>query len=196
MDDIFFGTAANPQGVPFGVRPEPPSSGTSNDSGIFYNNGADGAYQARVENLFDSVLGNPNVLLGTGGLSFQHTFLDDTQLEVILRAVEKSQRIQKINASKITVYNTQRAVVEVLNKVAYVGDYDVEIAQNANIANPIVKHAADGVVLAVEPVVSADRRFITLELRPTVATLTRPIKTFSTSLASNIAGAPVVIQEP
>ena len=196
MDDIFFGTAANPQGVPFGVRPEPPSSGTSNDSGIFYNDGQDGAYQGRVENLFDSVLGNPNVLLGTGGLSFQHTFLDDTQLEVILRAVEKSERLQTITAAKITVYNTQRAVVEVLNKVAYIGDYDVEIAQAANIANPIVKHAVDGVVLDVKPVVSADRRYITLELRPTVATLVRPIPTFSTSLASNIAGAPVIIQVP
>src|SRR5262245_9073849 len=196
QDDIFAGTPANPQGTTFGLHPEPPSAGTSNDSGMFYNDGQDGAYQGRVENLFDSVLGNQNVLLGTGGLSFQHTFLDDTQLEVILRAVEKSERIQTITANELTVYNTQRAVVEVLNKVAYVGDYDVEIAQAANIANPIIKHAVDGVVLDVKPVVSADRRFITLELRPTVATLQRPIATFSTSLASNLSAAPVIIQVP
>jgi type II secretory pathway component GspD/PulD (secretin) len=196
MDDIFSGTPASPSGLPFGVKPEPGSSGTGKDSGIYYNDGQDGAYQARVENLFDNVLGNPNVLLGTGGLSFQHTFLDDTQVEVILRAVQKSERIQTITADEITVYNTQRATVEVLNKVAYIGDYDVEIAQAANIANPIVKHAVDGVVLDVKPVVSADRRYVTLELRPTVATLVRPIPTFSTSLASNIAGAPVVIQVP
>jgi hypothetical protein len=42
-----------------------------------------------------------------------------------------------------------RSVVEFLNKVSYVGDYDVEIAQAANIANPIVKHAVDGVVLDI-----------------------------------------------
>jgi type II secretory pathway component GspD/PulD (secretin)/tetratricopeptide (TPR) repeat protein len=196
QDDLFAGTTASPYGVPFGIHPEPSSAGTSNDSGIFYNDGQDGAYQGRVENLFDSVLGNPDVLLGTGGLSFQHTFLDDTQLEVILRAVQKSERIQNITANEVTVYNTQRAVVEVLNKVAYVGDYDVEIAQAANIANPIIKHAIDGVVLDVKPVVSADRRFITLELRPTVAVLRRPIPTFSTSLASNLSGAPVIIQVP
>jgi len=197
-DDLFFGTPANPQGVPLGVKPEPGSAGTSNDSGAFYNDGSDGAYRARVENLFDSVLGNSNTLLGTGGMALQHTFLDDTQVEVILRAVEKSERVQQITATKLTVYNTQRATVEVLNKVAYVADYDVEIAQAANIANPIIKNAIDGVVLDVKPVVSADRRFITLELRPTVATLVRPIPTFSTSLASGpvTASAPVVIQIP
>lgn len=198
QDDVFFGTPANPQGVPLGVHPEPKSVGTSNQSGMFYNDGQDGGYRGRVENLFDSVLGNPNALLGTGGMSIQHTFLDDVQMEVILRAVQKSERVQQITASKITVYNTQRATVEVLNKVAYVADYDVEIAQASNIANPIIKNAIDGVVLDVKPVVSANRRFITLELRPTVATLTRPIPTFSTSLASGpvTASAPVVIQIP
>jgi type II secretory pathway component GspD/PulD (secretin)/tetratricopeptide (TPR) repeat protein len=196
QDDVFFGTPANPQGVPLGIHPEPSSVGTAGDSGIFYNDGQDGAYQARVENLFDTVLGNPNVLMGTGGLAFQHTFLDDTQMEVILRAVQKSERLQTITAAQTTVWNTQRATMEVLNKVAYVADYDVEIAQAANIANPIIKNAIDGVVLDVKPIVSADRRYVTLELRPTVATLVRPIPTFTTSLSSNIATAPVVIQTP
>jgi type II secretory pathway component GspD/PulD (secretin)/tetratricopeptide (TPR) repeat protein len=198
QDDVFFGNPANPYGVPLGVRPEPSSGGTRSDSGIFYNDGADGAYQARVENLFDRLLGNPQVLTGSGGLSFQHTFLDDTQIEVILRAVEKSERIQQITASRITVYNTQRANVSVLNQVSYVQDYEVEIAQASNIANPVIQTIQDGVVLDVRPVVSADRRFVTLELRPTVALLTRPIATFATSLSSGpvTANAPVVIQIP
>jgi type II secretory pathway component GspD/PulD (secretin) len=138
------------------------------------------------------------VLTGSGGLSFQHTVLDDTQIEVILRAVEKSERIQQITAPTITVYNTQRANVSVLNQLSYVQDYDVEIAQASNIANPIIQTIQDGIVLDVRPVVSADRRFVTLELRPTVALLTRPIATFSTSLASGpiTASAPVIIQIP
>ncbi len=198
QDDVFFGSPGNPFGVPFGVNPEPSSVGTANDAGIFYNDGQDGAYSARVENLFDVLLGNPEVLTGSGGLSFQHTFLDDTQIEVILRAVEKSERIQQITAPRVTVYNTQRANVQVLNQVAYVADYEVEIAQASNIANPVVQTILDGIVLDVRPVVSADRRFVNLELRPTVAVLTRPIATFSTSLASGpvTASAPVVIQIP
>ena len=197
MDDMFFGSPANPYGVPFGVFPEPSSAGTSNDSGIFYNDGQDGAYQGRVENLYDILLGNPEILTGSGGLSFQHTFLDDTEIEVILRAVQKSERIQQVTASRITVYNTQRANVSILNQVSYVQDYEVEIAQASNIANPVIQTIQDGVVLDVRPVVSADRRFVTLELRPTVALLTRPIATFSTSLASGpFASAPVIIQIP
>jgi type II secretory pathway component GspD/PulD (secretin) len=42
-------------------------------------------------------------------------------------------------------------------------------------------------------VVSADRRFITMELRPTIAVLTRPMATFQTTLAN---GPPVTIQLP
>ena len=198
QDDLFHGSPANPYGVPFGIFPEPSSAGTANDSGIFYGDGQDGAYAARVENLYDITLGNPEVLTGSGGLSFQHVYLDDTEIEVILRAVEKSERLQQVTASRITVYNTQRANVSVLNQVSYVQDYEVEIAQASNIANPVIQTIQDGVVLDVRPVVSNDRRFVTLELRPTVAILTRPIATFSTSLASGpvTAAAPVVIQIP
>src|SRR4029079_9560392 len=43
------------------------------------------------------------------------------------------------------------------------------------------------------PVVSADRRFITMELRPTVLTLQLPIPTFTTTLG---VGQPISIQLP
>lgn len=201
MDDVFFGSAANPFGVPFGTNPEPSSVGTGNDAGIFYNDGQDGAYSARVENLFDTVVsrfGNPEVLTNSGGVSFQHTFLDDTAVEVILRAVEKSQRVQQITAPRITVYNTQRANVSVLNQISYVQDYEVEIAQASNIANPVIQTIQEGVVLDVRPIVSSDRRFVTLELRPNVAEVLRPIGEFTTNLAAGPIGAnaPVTLQIP
>jgi Flp pilus assembly secretin CpaC len=200
QNDVFAGQPSAPQGVnnPFGVNPEPSSVGTARDAGIFYNDGQDGQYSARMENLFDTLLGNPEVLTGSGGLSFQHTFLDDAQMEVILRAVEKSERIQNITSPRITVYNTQRANVQVLNEVSYVQDYEVEIAQASNIANPVVQTIRDGIVLDVRPVVAQNRKFVTLELRPTVAVLSRPIPTFTTSLASGPIGAsaPVTIQVP
>lgn len=196
QDDVFAGSPANPL-----AGFEPSSAGTARDTGIFYNDGQDGAYMARVENLFDEAVrgfGDPEVLTRSGGLSFQHTFLDDTQLEVILRAVEKSERIQEITAPRITVYNTQRANISMLNQVSYVQDYEVEIAQASNIANPVIQTIQDGIVLDVRPVVSADRRFVQLELRPTVAVLQRPIPTFATSLSAGPVGAnaPVIIQLP
>jgi type II secretory pathway component GspD/PulD (secretin) len=46
----------------------------------------------------------------------------------------------------------------------------------------------------VRPTVSNDRRYITLELQPTVADLLEPIPTFATTLASSFS--PVIIQLP
>jgi len=206
FDDSFFGSPANPQNSPPGVIPEPSSIGTRNSPGVFYGDGQDGEYKGRIENLFDFALQfdergratQSAALTGTrgdnsGGLSIQHVFLDDTQLEVILRAVEKNQRIEEIAAPRLTVYDTQRANVSVMTQNSYVQDFDVEIAQAAAIGDPIVQTIRDGIILDVKPIVSADRRFITMELRPTVADLVRPIPTFLTSLAT---GPPVVIQVP
>lgn len=170
--------------------------GQDTDLGAFYNKGlgnGEGDMRARVEELYDVGLGDENVLEGSGGLSFQWTYLNDLQLELILRAVSKSERVQLVTSPRITVYNTARGNLSVLNQVAYVQDFNVEIAQASSIADPIVNVVQDGVVLDVRPVVSADRRFITLELRPTIAALKRPIREVVTTLGSQNS---VTIQLP
>ncbi|MEN8148360.1 MAG: hypothetical protein ABFS86_00970 [Planctomycetota bacterium] len=182
FDDVLTGSADNPQGI-----------GTNNLAGVFYNMNSDGDLRGRVENLLDVALGATGVMSNSGGAAIQATFLDDTQLEVVLRAVEKSKRATIAVAPSLTVYNHERANVTVLNQVSYVQDFDVEIAQASQIGDPIVQTLRDGVILDVTPIISADRRFVTLELRPTVATLLRPMQTFSTTLGS---GAPVIIHLP
>jgi type II secretory pathway component GspD/PulD (secretin) len=108
--------------------------------------------------------------------------------------VSKSERVELVTAPRILVFNTARSNLAVMNQVAYVQDFDVEIAQAASIADPIISVVEDGVILDVRPVVSADRRFVTLEVRPTVAELQRPIRTFVTSLGAS--GNSVTIQLP
>src|SRR5690606_28500738 len=98
-----------------------------------------------------------------------------------------------LTAPRVTVHNTQRAHVSVLNEVAYIRDFDTNTATGVAVADPVVDVIRDGIVLDVRPTVSADRRYITLELRPTLATLLRPIPTFTTSLG---VGTPVAIQTP
>lgn len=167
--------------------------GQGTDLGAFYDKGFDGDMRARVEELYDIGLGDPNVIEGSGGLSFQWTYLNDLQLQLVLRAVAKSERVELVTSPRIMVYNTARGNLAVLNQVAYVQDFNVEIAQAASIADPIVNVIQDGVVLDVRPVVSADRRFITLELRPTIAALKRPINEIITTLGSQNS---VTIQLP
>jgi len=168
--------------------------GTNTDLGAFLDEGQDGDVRGRTENLFDRFLGDEDVLTGSGGLQLQWTYLNDLQLEMILTAVSKSERVELVTAPKILVFNTARSNLAVMNQVAYVQDFDVEIAQAASIADPIISVVEDGVILDVRPVVSADRRFVTLEVRPTVAELQRPIRTFTTSLGAS--GNSVTIQLP
>lgn len=190
------GTVTNPVGI-----------GTDNDLGVFYEHNignTTGDIRARVENLYDSTLGSQVFGEGqfdnSGGISLQATgfgmeggFLDDTLAEAVVRAVSKYGTRNIVDAPSLTVYNGQQASLNVTNFVTYVKDFDVEIAQNAVIADPIIEVLAEGVVLDVKPVVSSDRRFITMQLKPTVTTLQRPLATFTTTLG---IGTAVTIEMP
>ncbi len=172
----------------------PGTLGTGNDSGaIFREANNDLTILSRTENLYDTALGDNAILTNSGGLALQYTWLDDTQLEMILRAVKKSKRSELVIEPSLMVYNTARANLVVANQVSYVSDFDVEIASSASIADPIVQVANDGVYLDVRPVVTADRRFVWIDVRPTVANLLRPIPTLQTSLG---VGSPVTLMLP
>jgi tetratricopeptide (TPR) repeat protein len=166
--------------------------GTGTEPGIFFDDGNDGDYMARAEHLFDRTLGGTS-MNNAGGLSLQYAFLDDTEVEAVLRAVSKQERSEQIEAPRLLIYNNTRASMHVLNEVSYIKDFEVEIAQAAGVANPVIGTVYDGVSLDVRPVVDSDLKFITMELRPTVMTLNRPIPNFTTTLG---VGQPISIQLP
>lgn len=153
------GTPANPQGIGSGIDP-----------GAFYT-GPNGNLAGRTENLFDSVLGETDILTGGGGVSLEALFLDDTNVSAVLRAVTKYQNSNIVNAPSLTLRSGQRGNIKVLDNRTYVSDFEPEIATGAVIAQPELAVVKSGIVLDVRAVASADRRFITLELRPTIATL-------------------------
>jgi Flp pilus assembly secretin CpaC len=161
-------------------------------SGLFFNDGGDGDVRARTENYFQSSLGR--VLSPLGGATIGFTLLDDTELAGLLRAVEKRDNVQVVNSQLLTVMNTERANVAVINQTSFVRDFDVEVAQASFIADPKVDVIQDGIVLDVRPVIRWDRKHIHLQLSPTVAELQRPIPTFTTSLAGSTL--PVTLQLP
>jgi type II secretory pathway component GspD/PulD (secretin) len=168
--------------------------GTGTEPGIFFDDGEDGDAMARVENLFNSTLGGRNGgLTNAGGLSLQYAFLDDTEVEVVLRAVSKQERSEQIEAPRLLVFNNTRASMHFLRNISYIRDFEVEIAQAAAVANPVIGTVHDGVALDVRPVVDSDLKFITMELRPTVMALQLPIPTFTTTLG---VGQPISIQLP
>ncbi len=168
--------------------------GTGTEPGVFFDDGQDGDLSARVENLYNQTLGGRNGgLTNAGGLSLQYAFLDDTEVEVVLRAVSKQERSEQIEAPRLMIYNNTRASMHFLRNIAYIRDFEVEIAQAAAVANPVIGIVHDGVALDVRPVVDSDLKFVTMELRPTVMTLSLPIPTFTTTLG---VGQPISIQLP
>jgi len=166
--------------------------GTGTEPGIFFDDGNDGDYMGRAENLFDRTLGGSS-MNNAGGLSLQYAFLDDVEVEAVLRAVSKQERSEQIEAPRLLIYNNTRASMHVLNEISYIKDFEVEIAQAAGVANPVIGTVYDGVSLDVRPVVDSDLKFITMELRPTVMSLSRPIPNFTTTLG---VGQPISIQLP
>lgn len=154
----------------FGLPGNPEGIGTGNEPGFFYP-GDNGDIKGRIENLFDFTLGEPGTLNNAGGLSLQALFLDDTNVNLVLRAVAKYQTSNIVNAPNLMLRSGQRGNVKSKVVRTYLRDFEPEIAQAAVIAQPELANLEDGVMLDVRAVASADRRFITLELRPTVIDL-------------------------
>jgi type II secretory pathway component GspD/PulD (secretin) len=167
------------------------SAGSSPTAGMFFNDNSDGDIRGRSENYFENALGD---LLSTmGGGSFQFSLLDDTMFNLVVRAVEKSYNATEITSPIITVFNTQRAYITVINQISYVQGFDVDVANSAYIANPNIGVIQDGIVLDVKPTVSYDRKYITLEIQATVADLLS-MRTITTSLGGQ--SEPVTFQMP
>jgi general secretion pathway protein D len=178
LDNGGSGVANNPAGSP--------------SAGFFYPDGAEGDIKARTEHIFTTALGA--ALTNVGGFTGQLTFLDDVQMSMILRMVEKSQQIELINDQVLSVHNTQRAYVTVINQQAYVQDFDVEVAQIQAIANPQINVLTDGIVLDVRPTIHHDRKYLTLEVQPTVANVVG-LRDFSTSLGANTSPVTFTLPE-
>lgn len=160
-------------------------------AGFFYDDGGDGDFRGTIQNFFGDSLGN--ALSTIGGLTTQLTFLNDLQVSVILRAVEKSSQFELINDTVLSVHNTQRAFVTVINQRAFIQDFDVEVAQFQAVADPQVNVIHEGVVLDVRPTIHHNRKYLTLEIQPTVAKIVA-MRDFSSTLGGNTS--PVEFQLP
>ncbi len=160
-------------------------------AGFFFDDGGDGAFAATAQNFFTTALGQR--LSNLGGLSFQMNFFNDAELSMVLRAVEKSEQFQIVNSQTLSVHNTQRAYVTVINQQAYIQDFDVEVAQLQSVADPQINVLHEGVVLDVRPTIGHDRKWLQLEVQPTVARVVS-LRNFSTTLGGNTS--PVEFQLP
>ncbi|MEM7234528.1 MAG: hypothetical protein AAF517_20275, partial [Planctomycetota bacterium] len=126
---------------------------------------------------------------GLGGATFQATWLEPFQVNVILRAVQEKQDVRQLTAPVVTAHNNERVYVSVITQRAYIADYELVSGGTGfaiiEVADPVVQTFQEGVILDVDPTISHDKKYVTLDVRPTLATLIGGvISTINISLGS------------
>jgi len=139
------------------------------------------------QNDTDTISGNDGSnTVRQGGFSGQVTILNNTQMQAFIKALAVHENSSLLMAPRLTVFNTQRASMFVARQQSYVSSYEI----SGDSYDPVVRQFLVGVVLDVKPIVSSDRRYVTLELRPTVTELvsfvTRQIDSFSVNAGANV----------
>lgn len=161
-------------------------------AGFFFDDGGDGDFRGTSQNFFSNPLGE--AITAIGGLTFQLTFLNDLEVSMVMRAVEKTNQFELVNSQILSVHNTQRSYVTVVNQKAYIQDFDVEVAQFQAVADPVINVLHEGVVLDVRPTIHHSRKYLTLEIQPTVAKIVG-LRTFSTTLGGNTSSVDFQLPE-
>ncbi|MFP4140672.1 MAG: hypothetical protein ACLFVY_08920 [Phycisphaerae bacterium] len=104
-------------------------------------------------------------------LSVFGSFLDDVQVDFLVQATQAHSSGRQLTAPRVTMSNGQLAYVAVGTTQAYVSDLEVVTDDNAVGVEPEVSTVTTGSVLEVRATVSADRRYVTMTLRPQVTVL-------------------------
>ncbi len=121
---------------------------------------------ASVSSFAGQILGL-NPALGVTG-----RFLDDIQVDFLVEATQADQRSVVLTAPRLTFTNGQRAFIAVTRQQTFVSDLTPVIGSSAGAFDPTITPISDGVVIDVQGVASADRRYVTLTIQTTQSTIT------------------------
>lgn len=118
--------------------------------------------------------GFPGTLGADGGLSLGLAFLSDIQVFMFLEAAQGDRRTHIMQAPKITVFNGQTANINVQDVMFFLTGVAVVQAGSQTFFVPQNNPFPIGVGMQVTPVVSADRRFVRVNLQPQLSNLISP----------------------
>ncbi|GIW72617.1 MAG: hypothetical protein KatS3mg102_2159 [Planctomycetota bacterium] len=113
--------------------------------------------------------GTPFNLTSIGGGLFQFNMLDTFQLQAIIDAVKRKQRAREVDAPRLTVFNGQRSHALSISQRAYIADLDPNQSGVTPTIAPVIGVLNVGSMLEARPVVSHDRKYVILEIQPTLA---------------------------
>ncbi len=128
--------------------------------------------RAAAYNAFSLPLGSsvsPFEISDRGGFALQYNVLDTYALEAILEANQKQQQFRKLDAPRVTAFNTQISHMLMVDQSAYIEDAEVNQTGVVPVINPVIGILNAGSILQVRPTVSHDRKYVILEIEPTLA---------------------------
>ncbi len=120
--------------------------------------------------------GTTNVLGATTGINLTYQIFDGFFLKGFLKAVQESDEAETVTAPKITLSNTQRGTIKVVTTTSYIERYTI-VSQTPQ---PVIAEIDDGTTFSVRPVVSADRKYVYLEVHPVITSVKFTDTTFQT----------------
>ncbi|MCR4319937.1 MAG: type II and III secretion system protein [Candidatus Brocadiaceae bacterium] len=107
----------------------------------------------------------------TNGLNLNYSMLSNTMVEGFINAVQESKDAEILTSPRITLSNTQRGNIAVVTVINYIKT----TAVSEGVTTPEIGTIPKGTMLDVRPVVSADRKYIYLEVTPSVFEVGDPI---------------------
>lgn len=98
-------------------------------------------------------------------LNVSGSFLDNLQVDFLIRATTANQRSSVVQAPRLMMFNGQRANISVGRNQQYVSSVRPQLAEGVVGFTPIAANAFSGTSLDVEGVISADRKYVTVTVR-------------------------------
>jgi type II secretory pathway component GspD/PulD (secretin) len=115
--------------------------------------------------------GFPNIPGANGGLSMGLAFLSDVQVFLFMEAAQGDQRTNVMQAPKLTLFNGQTSTLQVTDQQFFVTNVNIQAANGQLTFIPQNQNFATGTSLTVQATISADRRFVRLNITPEITNL-------------------------
>ena len=161
------GTVAAPTTSPYDTLPGAATAPQLNQPISIFQTGSNGVGTATLLSRAGSAFAN--FTANEGGMLVSGVFLDDIQVGFLLRAIQADVRSTQLQAPRITMYNGQRSYITSTSVRTYISDATPVVAEAAVGWDVQVGAVPVGMTLDVKATVSADRRYVQMDLRPQMA---------------------------
>ena len=102
---------------------------------------------------------------GTAAATTGFSYLDDIQVDLLIKATQADQRNVVLTAPRLTLMNGQRSFITIAKQISFISGLTPVTGDASGAFQPQVGVVQDGFVLDVEGVISADRRYVTMTVQ-------------------------------